>query len=405
MVDMTKSSTKWFMLALMVATNAFVASMPMSALPVLFKEISNDLGLSLVQIGSIWGAANLAGIFFSLLAGVMADRFGTRRTLIVFGFLTALTGASRGLSDSFFMLVVTVFLNGAVRLVVPVAVTKNIGLWFRGERLGLAMGLSMMGMGIGLMLGPLVSASVLSPWLGGWRNVMYFLGGVAGLVSLFWLVMAREAPAPVEQEVGRVSILQSFRQLIHVRPIWILGITLLFRTGCVMGVTGYMPLYLQDFLNWKPGLADGTLSAFYAVSAVLVVPLTFLSDRMGSRRKIMIPALICSFIGTLLIPFADGALIWILMMAQGMFQDAFMSLVTTLVLETKGIKPEYFGTAIGMIFTLGLAGGVSGPPLGALFTRYSGSAPFYFWAGLALLALIVFSLAMAPRKTTLAPSV
>ena len=335
----------------------------------------------------------------------MADRFGTRRTLIVFGFLTALTGASRGLSDSFFMLVVTVFLNGAVRLVVPVAVTKNIGLWFRGERLGLAMGLSMMGMGIGLMLGPLVSASVLSPWLGGWRNVMYFLGGVAGLVSLFWLVMAREAPAPVEQEVGRVSILQSFRQLIHVRPIWILGITLLFRTGCVMGVTGYMPLYLQDFLNWKPGLADGTLSAFYAVSAVLVVPLTFLSDRMGSRRKIMIPALICSFIGTLLIPFADGALIWILMMAQGMFQDAFMSLVTTLVLETKGIKPEYFGTAIGMIFTLGLAGGVSGPPLGALFTSFSGSAPFYFWAGLALLALIVFSLAMAPRKTTLAPSV
>jgi MFS family permease len=260
--------------------------MPVSALPVLFKEISEDLDLSLVQIGSVWGMGNLAAIFVSLLAGVLADRFGTRRTLIVFCFLTALTGALRGLSDSFGILVVTVLINGAVRLVVPVAVTKNIGLWFRDGRLGLAMGLVMMGMGLGLMLGPLLSASLLSPWLGGWRNVMFFLGGLAGVVTLLWLLLSRETPTPIEADGDSVSILQAFRELLRVRPIWIMGATLLFRVGCLMGVTGYMPLYLRDFLNWKPGLADGTLSAFYAVSAAVVVPLTFLSDRTGSGVRL-----------------------------------------------------------------------------------------------------------------------
>ncbi len=391
------------MLALMVATNAFVATMQMSALPVLFKEISEDLGLSLVQIGSIWGIANLAGIFFSLLAGVLADRFGTRRTLIVFCLLTAVTGALRGLSDSFILLVVTVFINGAVRLVVPVAVTKNVGLWFRGGRLGLAMGLTMMGMGLGLMLGPLVSASLLSPWLGGWRNVMFFLGGLAGVVTLFWLLLAREAPAPATRDNAHVSIVQSFRDLFRLRPIWILGATLFFRVGCVMGVTGYVPLYLQDFLGWKPGLADGTLSAFYAVSAAVVVPLTFLSDRIGSRRKIMYPAIIGSFLGTLLMPFADGALVWVLMIIHGMFLDTFMSLITTLVLETEGIKPEYTGTAVGIIFTMGICGAVTGPPVGALFTGISGSAPFFFWAGLAFVSLIIFSFVKTPRKTVATP--
>jgi MFS family permease len=195
------------MLALMVSTNAFVSTMPNSALPVLFKEISEDLGLSLVQVGSVWGVANLAGIFISLLAGVLVDRFGTRRTLVVFCFLTALTGAFRGLSDSFGILVITVLINGAVRLFVTVAVTKNIGLWFKDERLGLAMGLVMMGMGLGFMLGPLVSASVLSPWVGGWRNVMFFLGGLAGVVTLFWLLLAREAPATIEVDSRSVSIL------------------------------------------------------------------------------------------------------------------------------------------------------------------------------------------------------
>lgn len=402
MRDTIKTPTKWLMLTLMVLTNAFVTTMPMSALPVLFKEISEDLNLSLLQIGSIWGMVNLAGIFISLLGGVLADRFGTRRTLIVFCFLTALTGAFRGLADSFGILVVTVLINGAVRLVVPIAVAKNVGLWFRDGRLGLAMGLVMMGMGLGLMLGPLVSASLLSPWLGGWRYVMFFIGGLSGVMALFWLLLSREAPAPIKTEGGSVSILQAFGGLLHVRSIWIMGTTLLFRVGCQMGVTGYVPLYLRDFLNWKPGLADGTLSAFYAVSAAIVVPLTFLSDRIGSRRKIMIPALVFGFLGTVLMPIADGALVWVLMIAHGMFLDTFMSLTTTLLLESKGVKSEYFGTAIGMIFTMGLVGGVSGPPLGALFTEFSGSAPFYFWAGLAFIALIIFSFIRMTRPTMMA---
>jgi MFS family permease len=402
MPDTANPRTKWLMLALMVATNALAGTIPMSCLPVLFKEISDDLGLSLVQIGSVWGMANLAGLFMSLLAGVLADRFGTRRTLILFSLLTALTGAARGLSDSFGTLVLTVFLNGAVRLVIPVAVTKNIGLWFRGGRLGLATGLGMMGMGLGLMLGPLVSASVLSPWLGGWRHVMYFLGGLAGIITLLWWLLAREAPAEPAQG-SRVSIPRAFHQLLRVRPIWVVGITLLFRVGCLMGVTGYVPLYLRDFLNWGPGAADGTLSAFYAISAAVVVPLTFLSDRIHSRRKIMIPALVAAFVGTLLMPLADGALVWVLMIMHGMFLDTFMSLTTTLLMESKDIKPEYFGTAIGMVFTMGLVGAVSGPPIGALFTGISGSAPFYFWAGLAFVALVIFTFVKMNRPAPRVP--
>jgi len=369
---------------------------------VLFKEISGDLGLSLVQVGSVWGMANLAGLFMSLLAGVMADRFGTRRTLILFSLLTALTGAARGLSDSFGILVLTVFLNGAVRLVIPVAVTKNIGLWFRGGRLGLATGLGMMGMGLGLMLGPLISASVLSPWLGGWRHVMYFLGGLAGVVCLLWWLLAREAPA-APMEVSHVSIPHAFRELLKVRPIRVMGLTLMFRVGCLMGVTGYVPLYLRDFLDWSAGPADGTLSAFYAVSAAAVVPLTFLSDRIRSRRKIMIPALVAAVIGTVFMPVANGAAVWVLMIMHGMFLDTFMSLTTTLLMESKDIKPEYFGTAIGMIFTMGLVGAVSGPPLGALFTGINGSAPFYFWAALAFVALMIFTFVKLDRPTPTAP--
>jgi len=36
-------------------THTVAVAMPVMCMPVLFQEISEDLGLSLVQIGSIWG--------------------------------------------------------------------------------------------------------------------------------------------------------------------------------------------------------------------------------------------------------------------------------------------------------------------------------------------------------------
>ena len=83
MTDNLQSNFRWYLLGLAVATGAFVATIPLSCLPVLFKEISEDLGLSLVQIGTVWGAASLAGIFVSLIGGILSDRFRVKFLLSV----------------------------------------------------------------------------------------------------------------------------------------------------------------------------------------------------------------------------------------------------------------------------------------------------------------------------------
>ena len=54
-------SYKWLMLAISTFTFTFVVAIPQMSLPVLFDEISSDLGLSLVQVGWIWGAGSVLG--------------------------------------------------------------------------------------------------------------------------------------------------------------------------------------------------------------------------------------------------------------------------------------------------------------------------------------------------------
>jgi MFS family permease len=381
---------RWWILALSTITGTFVSAIPFSCMPVLFKEISDDLGLSLVQIGSIWGLASLAGIFVSIIAGVLSDRFGIKLILSVFCILVGITGALRGLSESFFALAFTVFLNGIARLVIPITVSKTIGVWFRGQNLGLAMGIGAMGMGLGLMLGPMISATIVSPALGGWRSVMYLYGGISALVGILWAFFGREPDRTdlLTTGSGTVPLRQALSKLIHLKAIWFISLTMLFRVGGLMGTTGYLPLFLRN-QGWTEVAADGTLAAFYGISTLCVVPLSYLSDRLGTRKVILYPALVITIFCIGLIPYVDGAGIWALVLLAGIFMDGFMSLMTTMLLETEGVGSVYFGIALGINFTIIHIGSVSSPPLGNSLAAISDGTPFLFWAALSVVALVM----------------
>jgi len=81
-------------------------------MPVLFSELSNELGLSIVQIGTVWGLGSVAGIFSILTAVLLADRFGAKRILTIACLLAGVFGALRGISDNFAGLTITSLLFG-----------------------------------------------------------------------------------------------------------------------------------------------------------------------------------------------------------------------------------------------------------------------------------------------------
>lgn len=393
MPDDRQSSYRWYILALTAVSGALVASVPFSCMPVLFQEISEDLNLSLVQIGTVWGIASLAGVFFSLIGGVLGDKFGVKLILPVSCILAGITGALRGLSTSFITLAATVFINGIVRLIVPINLTKTVGMWFKGQNLGLAMGISAVGMGFGLMLGPMISATILSPWLGGWRNVMYLYGAVAVVVGIIWFFFGRE-PRQVDSMAGHygaVPLRQALSRLIRLKALWLLGLTLMFRSSCIMGMTGYLPLYLRE-QGWAVASADGTLAAFYGISTLCVVPLSLLSDRLGSRKPILFTALIVTIICFGLLPVVDGNAIWALMLLSGIFMDGFMAITVTMLLETEGVGPVYSGMALGIVFTIAQFGSVLSPPLGNSLASINPGLPFVFWAALSGIAIVTLAL-------------
>jgi ACS family glucarate transporter-like MFS transporter len=379
---------RWYVLTLATLTHAFVLAMPWISLPVLFKEISEDLELSLVQIGAVWGAISLGSVFVVLIGGSLGDRFGVKRTLSTLCFLTGLSGALIGLSNSFSSLAVTVFLFGLLGAIVPINVHRVASIWFTGRQLGLANGIVAVGVGLGFTVGSMISATILSPLLGGWRNVLFLYGAISIGISILW-ILTRNEPSQVESSANSarpVTLRQSISHVAHIRVIWSLGFIMLCQLACTQGMIGYLPLYLRD-MGWTAASADGTLAAANVASTVVVVPVAFLSDKLGSRKIVLLAAMLATTIGVGLLSVVGGAMVWVSAIIALASRDGFMAVTITMITETKGVGAVYTGTALGLAMTLSRLGGAISPPLGNSLASINPSLPFILWAAFGLLAL------------------
>ena len=395
----SESPYRWYILILAALTNTLASAIPSMCLPVLFKEISNDLNLSLVEVGLIWGIAALPGILTSLAGGAVGDRFGPKRILSAGCLLVGLVGGLRGLANNFTGLAAAVFLVGFLTPFVGMNVIKTCGIWFSSRQLGLANGVLSMGMALGFVIGSMASATLLSPWLGGWRNVLFFYGAITAALSIPWL-FTRAAPTPAGQHstaASSGSLRQALAHVVRIKNVWLLGLAILGIGGCIQGALGYIPLYLRG-LGWSGVSADGALAAFHTISMLCVIPIALWSDKLGSRKKVLIGAALMVTLGIGLLSVVDGMMVWIAVCLAGMVRDGFMAVFLTSITETEGIGPAYAGTAAGLVMVFSSLGSLLAPPLGNSLAALGTGLPFVFWAGLTVLGMLALHATQA-RKT------
>ncbi len=392
---------KWYLLGLGVLSNMLILAAPSMAMSVLSKEISIDLHLSVAQVGIVWGIGSLPGILTALLAGTIGDRLGPKRVLVAACLAAGLLGAARGLVNDFASMVAVVILLGIFSPFINPLTIKTCGMWFKSRQLNLASGLVAMGMAVGFMIGSMLSATVFSPLLGGWRNVLILYGIVGACLSLPWIFTCSAPPgAPSMVEAQPASIRQAVRHVARLKEVWLLSLAYFGIGGCVQGLLGYLPLYLRN-VGWQPLQADGAITAFHTASLVFVLPIALWSSRQGSQKRSLLLAGFPTVLGTGLLSLAGGSWVWPCVLLAGFVRDGFMAILTTAVLQTEGVGSTYAGTAWGLALAIGGIGNVVAPPLGNSLAVYLPSAPFAFWAVLGLCGMFCLSLTRRESRVSL----
>jgi MFS family permease len=388
-MDSNLSNNKWYILSL----SAIVWFLPFSAVyngtTVLFPEIATDLNLSYGDIGLIWGMLSTGLCSVAFVGGILGDRFGSRIIIGAACILSAISSFLRGTTNGLITLITFMFIFGMAFGFVEVNLPKIVATWFRERQLGLANGILITGWSLGA-ISLMVSASFLSPLLGGWRNVMHLYGITSLITGIIWLATIRDDRIVPSNRIPRKPLSSLVSEVIKSRDLWLAAVSLFMIWFSFSGVYGYLPIYFVDSKDMSIDQASTTVSIFVWVGILGSLVLPTISDKLG-RKSIGIPSILITGICVLVIPLVDGALLITVITLSGIFSIGAFAMHYVVVAEAKGINTENYGTAFGIIVTMASIGGFLGPTVGGVIADVQPSLPFTLWAAVLGISLVCFT--------------
>ncbi len=298
--------------------------------------------LSLTEVGlalsSVW-----AGPILTLLPwGLLADRLGERVVLASGLAISGVFVAAAGWASSFWLLVVLLFLAGAMGASVNAASGRAVMQWFSADQRGLALGLRQTAIPIGGAL-----AAVALPALndaGGLEASFVFLGAVCLASAAVAGVAIKEHVRREEHELDAGDVTSTLRD----SRLWIVctGSGLYLFTQ--LALTAFLVLFLHDAHGLSQGEAAAVLAVVQVGAVITRVGSGWISDVMGARIRPLRWIGLASAAGAILVSvFADGPLLILLpvVVLAGAISMAWNGLSVTAAAELAGRARS--GAAIG----------------------------------------------------------
>lgn len=194
------TSVRWQMMGLVTAT-ALLTYLDRLNLSIAGKFIQDEFSIPLKTMGWILGAFLLGYSLSQVPGGYLSDRYGPRKVLITaitwWSILTAATALAPGLFTTRWFGVawsfaIVRFLIGIGEAPSAPAYTKVVANWMRSSRRGLGSSFTLLGIGLGGALTPMLITFIMRHW--GWRMAFYSCGLLGIVVGLAWYFLATDRP-------------------------------------------------------------------------------------------------------------------------------------------------------------------------------------------------------------------
>jgi MFS family permease len=254
-----------------------------SAIAPLLPDYVSDLGLNKAQAGVLSAAYAAGTLIFSLPAGLVAARFGPRRTVISGLLLLGVASVAFGFAHKFVLLDVARFAQGgAGALIWSGALTWLVSV-SPPERRGSV---------IGTALGTAVAGALFGPALGALAATVGTEKVFSGVLLVAFALAAFAARLP-EAEVSERQDLREVTETIFTRPIVLATAFVAIPSVMFGAVEVLVPLQIAD-LGGGHALIAGGFIAGAALEAVLAPLAGGYSDRVGRRIPFTVGLSICA---------------------------------------------------------------------------------------------------------------
>jgi predicted MFS family arabinose efflux permease len=380
----------------------FVLFVARTALALQFQSVGSAapfliaaLAIDYASIGLLIGLHSLPGIAIAIPGGVIGQRFGAKRIALVGLALMILGGLIMGLGQSFAALAIGRTVLGTGAVLFNVLATKMITDWFAGHEIATAMGVLVSSWPLGIALGLIAFGPLGVAY--GWTGIMHV--STACVVLGFAVVALAYHDPPGMPPAGPAKLRLDLN-----RREW----TLVCIAGAIWALFNVAYIVLVSFgpeLFTRRGFSlteASFLMSLVGWTLIPAIPLaSFVAERSGRPRLVLLIAFIVLALALALLPFVDGAaflaIFAIIVLCNGVPPGLVMAL------PAQSLRAETRAGGMGVYYTWYYAA-MAVLPGGAGLARdlaASAAAPILFAAtmmALCAVALILFTTAQRKPK-------
>ncbi len=384
----------WFIaifasIALMVSNGQTIAG-----LSVYDIEFINEFGWSLGEIKFRDMITLLLAGLAAPFVGILIDRFGVRRCMLVgwlllilgniaYSRLESLTGLY--LVHALFALVLVVCgLNAAVILV---------SRWFVRHR-GTAIGIALMGTSVGGILFPQYGTAMIEAV--GWRGAFVWGSLFPALMLVVTWLFVKDRPngagiavASASETGVEVEAGVAYADALRSRSFWALTIIAMATFYTVLGTQAHIFIYMTD-ADFNAQVATNAISLFFLCALIGKFVFGLAADHFD-KRKVFFGNILVMLLGSMILIGMEVRLIWIAVTAFGLGWGGVYTMIQLTVMNTFGTRDA--GKILGTITVLDASGGGLGIWLTGVIYDATGSyqLPFMIFAALIVVALVALT--------------
>ena len=343
--------------------------------PPVIDVIMDAFGIGEASAGWLTSVFTIMGMITAIPASQLMRKLGAKKIGAI-ALICAALGSAVGVftGGNLALMMATRVIEGAgvgmIAVVGPVVISE----WFPPEKRGLPMGLWGSWMMCSQTLLFLIGVKLVAG--GGWQAVWWFCCIFCLVVLVFYWLKVDDPPEGVPNyAAGEPEDEFRFGEAFKSRSTWFITLAGVCFTFCCFGFATYISLYwAETFTGGDMNRSNLWVSILYAIEIPMVIFVGWLLNkvRLENRNKVgVIGFLLYTVVLFLCFRMKNPALIIPFIIVYPFLEGVIPTVYWTIAPSTAE-KPEYAGTAIG-ILNVGLnVGTLLGPPLTGYFIETAG---------------------------------
>jgi predicted MFS family arabinose efflux permease len=376
---------RWLMLAVLFATRVALAyqfQTVASVGPLLVDALSIDFAV----LGSLVGLYMLPGVVVALPGGLLGQRFGAKRIVIV-GLALMVAGGVLTAVDSLAVVVIGRAVSGVGAVFLNVIMTKMVADWFVGREIVTAMAVFVASWPLGLAVALFTLPAIAHAW--SWQPAMLVASGVALAGIVLMGALYRNPPSVQSVQAGGHAKLR----IDLTRREWIL----VSIAGSIWGIYNAGYIVLVSFLPELFAVHGYSLTDASRIVSLLgwfLIPSVPLSGYVAERLRIPNLMMISGFgtvtVAAIALPLMKAPLIAfaVIVLTVGLPAGTIMAL------PAQALKPENRAAGMGVYYTFYYAVMALFPALAGKARDLSGSVAAGAWSCAVMMMLALIGLGL-----------